>query len=238
MVCAAFAVRSNRRAFSLLEILVAITVIAILAALSFSALSRAHEVADRTTCLNNLRQWGAALSLYMQDNDGQIPRRGQGVRPVEIIDRPDDWFNCLPPYLGLSSYQQMVAQGRAPKAGERSIFVCPTAKDLGKPHFLAYGMNMYLSPWIRPNMHRISEIPHPSQLAFLADGPGGWSSTIPSNQDYSVSARHGRCANVVFLDGHVQSLDGNSIGCGQGNATLPDIRWETQTDGINQAHMP
>ena len=99
-------------------------------------------------------------------------------------------------------------------------------------------MNMYLSPWNRPDMHRIQEIPSPSLVAFLADGPGGWSSTVPSSQGYSVQARHRGMANVVFLDGHVQPFDGEYLGCGKGNESKPDIHWLTGTGGTNQVTVP
>ncbi|MEO6846876.1 MAG: type II secretion system protein [Chthoniobacterales bacterium] len=228
----------NRRAFTLLEILAVIALIAILGTLSYGALHDSVERAQQIRCAGNLQQLGTALAFYMQDHDGRIPRRGQGVQPVVIINRPDDWFNCLPPYLGQQSYQDLVTANRAPKAGDKSVFVCPSAVDLGKPYFLAYGMNMYLSPWIRPDMHHLREIPHPYQLAFLADGPGGWSSTLPSNQAYSVLARHHGCANILFVDAHVQSFSGSYLGCQVGNSTLPDVRWDTETDGVNQTHMP
>lgn len=224
--------------FTLTEVAVSVAVVLVLATMGIAASGRAAESARSVDCLGNLRQWGTALAMFLQDHDGAIPRRGQGVRPVEIIDRPDDWFNALPPYLGSATYADLAQQGRAPKARELSVFVCREAEDLGKPNFLAYGMNMYLSPWIRPTMHRLQEIPNPAQLAFLADGPGGWSSTIPSSQAYSVTARHRGAANVLFVDGHVETFRGNYLGCGKGNRSLPDIRWETETGGINQTHMP
>ncbi len=226
------------RGFTLAELLVSIGVVAILALMTTVGIGLAIESGRSTECLANLRQWGVALGAYLPDHEGRIPRRGQGVRPVTQIDRPDDWFNCLPPYLGLPSYSQLVKRGRAPRERERSIFVCPSAKDKRQPHFLAYGMNMYLSPWIRPDMHRLAEIPSPSQLAFLADGPGGWSSTVPSSQDFSVLARHRGFANVLFLDGRIQAFPSNYLGCQRGNETKPDVRWETLTGGINQAHLP
>lgn len=229
---------SVNKAFSLLEVLVTMSIGAILLALAFGTYQQVQGGSARAVCLNNLRQWGVALAMYTQDNDGRIPRRGQGVRPVEILDRPDDWFNALPPYLQMASYLELSQQNRAPRPGQKSIFVCPLAKDLGKPNFLAYGMNMYLSPWNRPDMHRMQEIPRPGQLAFLADGPGGWSSAVPSSLDYSVLARHGDSANVIFVDGHGQSFSGDYLGCGRGNATKPDVRWETETDGVNQTHIP
>ena len=99
-------------------------------------------------------------------------------------------------------------------------------------------MNMYLSPWIRPQQHKLSEIPNPEQLAFMADASGQYSSTVPSQLGYSVLARHSGSANVVFVDGHVQSFTAEYLGCGVGEPSRPDIRWQTLTDGVNQAPVP
>ncbi len=215
-----------------------IGIICVLAALIGTVVQVARARANSARCVSNLRQWGAALQLYEADNAGYIPRRGQGVQPVFQINRPDDWFNALPPYMGMQSYQNDIAQKLRPNAGDNSVFICPSAIDPGATYFMPYAMNMYLSPWIRPQEHRISQIPKPEQLAFMADAPGPYSSTIPSTMPFSVIARHSGRANVCFVDGHVVSFDGAYMGCGLGEPTLSDIRWQTLTSGINQAPLP
>lgn len=57
------------QAFTLVEMLVVIGVIAILAALLLPALSQAKEKARRIACLNNLRQLGAAMHLFASDHE-------------------------------------------------------------------------------------------------------------------------------------------------------------------------
>jgi prepilin-type processing-associated H-X9-DG protein len=99
-------------------------------------------------------------------------------------------------------------------------------------------MNIYLSPWIRPAPHRLGEIPRPDAVVFLADGPGGYSSTAPSVKPYSVQARHTERANLAFLDGHVQSFTAGYLGCGVGDPLRPDVQWQTGTTGPNQAPVP
>jgi len=231
--------RGNSSGFTLIEVLVVTAIIGVLAGLSLSALGQARAHGQSARCVNNLRQWGLALEMYMDDYDEYIPRRGQGVQPLALISRPEDWFNCLPKYLGAQSYSNLVIAGKMPRAGDASsVFIDASAKNPGGQYFLPYGMNMYLSPWIRPSQHNLREIPNPGQLAFMADAAGQYASTVPSQLGYSVIARHLGWANVVFVDGRAQAFSGEYTGCGVGEPVRPDIRWQTLTAGIDQAPVP
>lgn len=65
---------ASRRAFSLIDLLVSIVIIALLMAITLPVLTHATEASRRVACRSNVRQMGIALALYAEDNDGQLPR--------------------------------------------------------------------------------------------------------------------------------------------------------------------
>jgi prepilin-type N-terminal cleavage/methylation domain-containing protein len=225
-----------RWAFTLIELLVVIAIIAILAAMLLPALARAKEKARSIQCVGNLRQWGLAYQMYAGDFGDFLPRRGQGVQTLTRIERPDDWFNALPVYFSLPSFQLMVTNNVKPAAHTKSVFICPTADDPGGTYFLPYGMNMNLSTWNLPVATKMSEVVLPNSVVALADAPGQYASTYPSLQPYNIAARHARQINLLFLAGNISSFQGSYVGCGVGDPGRDDVRWLTGTASDATAH--
>ena len=62
-------------AFTLIELLVVIAIIAILASILFPVFAQARASARKTTSLSNLKQIGAALTMYTADYDEHLPNR-------------------------------------------------------------------------------------------------------------------------------------------------------------------
>ncbi len=84
-------------AFTLVELLVVVAVLAILAALLLPELSRAKQEAQQTKCQSNLRQVGLALRMYVDDNDNRYPfLLGVGAAA-------DPWHGQLAPYLEITA---------------------------------------------------------------------------------------------------------------------------------------
>jgi prepilin-type N-terminal cleavage/methylation domain-containing protein/prepilin-type processing-associated H-X9-DG protein len=143
--------------FTLIELLVVIAIIAILAAMLLPALARAKEAANQAVSSGNLKQWGLAQSMYVDDFKGIFPATTIPADPpitpggynekaptwldltdIQIASQEygitygmDAWFNALPPYVASKPLWQYAATGASTNFNTaKSIFLCPTSATL------------------------------------------------------------------------------------------------------------
>ena len=188
----------QNQAFTLLELLVVVAIIAILAGVLLPTLSSVHESSNVAKCTSNLRQVFGALNLYTQDHANTLPQRKYGTDGTgQMIGYPE----VILPY---------VDQGGSPQtsATAKKLYTCPSQS---KPNYSAepgYGMN-----WFYDNVN-VAQVPQPAQTILLAETFGttgtGSRRADRDNTDGDIGkldvSRHRGQANYVFFDGHLSRM--------------------------------
>ena len=121
---------SSTRGFSLVELLVVMTLIAILSAIVFPMFVKAKQNAQVSECLSNMRQIGMGLRMYLDEYDNRFPSavpwgvpgsaRGEGQKTIQEL---------LTPFVRNGLQVEYV--GTAKLYPKRSVFSCPS--DSGIP---------------------------------------------------------------------------------------------------------
>ena len=127
--------RHTLRAFTLLELLIVSTLMAVLISLMSVGLVRGKQATQRISCVNNLKHWGHATHLYATDNEDKLPLEAaqDGINTWEMTGVPSSrevWYNALASTLGVTSVAQY-SQTPSSQQGFYSpgtLFHCPRAR--------------------------------------------------------------------------------------------------------------
>jgi prepilin-type N-terminal cleavage/methylation domain-containing protein len=132
--------RARSAGFTLVELLVVITIIGILLAMLMPAVQAAREAGRLATCLNRLKQIGLALHSH-HTNRGELPAASNQQAGSDRANVPFSWAVAIFPYMeldGLYNQLQFAGKGRdAPNAQLTQTvvpgFVCPSDSAAGRP---------------------------------------------------------------------------------------------------------
>lgn len=139
-------VRANT-AFTLVELLVVIGIIALLISILLPSLNKAREAAKQTACLSNMRQIGIAMVMYTNDYKGRYPAPYQPVY--------DPWQASWNLQLVQGKYLTGHYEPTDPDAYSCDVMVCPAdniVRRWGHPstYWANVGHWSYLCGWTYP----------------------------------------------------------------------------------------
>lgn len=209
-------------AFTLVELLVSIAIIATIASLLLPSLVRSKTSAQRIQCASNLRQLGLATQMYWDDNGGACFRWQLGATNGGRLY----WFGWLQD--GPEGQRQYDPNPGPlfPYVKGHTLGICPALnyslaqfklKATGAAY--GYGYNRFLSAPLGQPPISIAKVMRPSELALFGDAAQVNDFQAPASKtnpmleewyyvdttaDYPNSHfRHAQRSNVVFGDGHV-----------------------------------
>ena len=206
--------------FTLVELLVVITIVAILASLLLPVLSMASHRPYDTVCTGKIRQLVLAVQMYWNDNDNRaFAYRGEAVNRGDLF-----WFGWLE-RGGEGQRRFDLSKGALhPYLGGEGVETCPELAYVDSRFKLkatgaafGYGYNLHLAGGIAGPGLQIDGLAKPGGTVFLADAAQVNTFQSPASKErpmleefYYVNDRertahfrHGKKAIVAFCDGHV-----------------------------------
>jgi len=217
--------------FTLIELLVVIAIIAILAAMLLPALAAAKAKAYKIQCVNNARQIGIAYQLYVNDNGDVLPYVGLNTPSPN----PTSWDYLITPYVGQTN---MVSAGGylkipifvCPTLQAQLIAQFPSVTTVQNEADRGYAPNKHQAflddAEKTEGQRKMTQANSPSHTVLLGDacrvGPTvhttfyyvSCGAVLPGTiqitaQTTDGNPRHNKLANLVFMDGHTESMNTN-----------------------------
>lgn len=215
---------SGERAFTLVELLTVLAVIAILAGILLPVLASARASARNSVCTSNLHQLGVAFQAYVQDYDDLLPYA------IDFADKynASRWSHPFIPDAQerietLAKLNRMLPEVMSAYVKNRELWKCPADVGLAFTDFshiiggyytgsesayeafgMSYGYRTELALLEKP----LTSLRTPSKINVLADSAGYWHTRyhrLPLLRGTPDVADQSKWAfNVLYADWHVK----------------------------------
>jgi prepilin-type processing-associated H-X9-DG protein/prepilin-type N-terminal cleavage/methylation domain-containing protein len=228
---------SNKKsnvAFTLVELLVVISIIGLLAGLAVPAINRGLKSAKAGACLSNLHQIGVATMAYAADNSFKLPPGGS--------EGENNWARDVYYYCGGSDET---------RASKKTLFICPGCSKSVKTDVpagqipLTYSGHKGLMPSGSNTVVALSSVARPTEVILAGDGcqvsAGGFAGYVIDSpaifslqggkggsvvMETAISAapdsdsgggggalryRHAGKVNLVMCDGHAEAIKKGAV---------------------------
>lgn len=204
----------DNHGFTLVEMLMALGILAVLMLLVFNAGSTIQKRILAAKCLSNLRNLGGVIGSYSADNNGRIPTRNLGL--YRETGKPASTERAWPSRMLNLGYTD-----------NPEIFYCPSffprnnaeaRRNIRAGACETYGMRMWVPPGAgssdpsREEEKPMALIDNPSDFFLVADSvwlAEGWKcqgyGLIAGAAEQLIHLRHNGLANALFVDGHVEA---------------------------------
>ncbi|HYG23597.1 MAG TPA: H-X9-DG-CTERM domain-containing protein [Verrucomicrobiae bacterium] len=214
--------------FSLLEVLIVISLIVIIAGMLLPALNRAREKARAAYCLQHLKQWGAGTHLFAAENDGRLPKDGFAT-PTLASHFASGWYVQLPEVMGLAPYIEMPWRTNASIEPPLSPWICAANARRSNGNLLFhYCLNSQVNGTAQ--QIRIFKIPNPAATVWLFDN--GKIAAVAQQNNVHTNVHNGG-AQILFLDGHVRRFPNAAywdFKANKGRTDHPELLWRPNGD--------
>jgi len=180
--------------FTLIELLVVVAIIGILASMLMPSLGRARSKAKSAVCINNLKNIGTGLIMYLDSNNDAFPVQKNGY-DAEAYYNSDalnttTWGNYQP-------YIDRILESK-------DTFICPMSLTTGAESFRDdFSFNAHLHNGDSGTIITVNQVRDPVETMTNTDTNYEW---LQQNIPGRIQVRHFGKLNHLWVDGHASSL--------------------------------